>query len=410
MKTQTIIICMLGAQVLTLLGFASYAVTLNTLQVEWSLTNFQSGLIASIFFLGYMGVVSFASVLTDRLDARRIYLVGVSIEFVGLIGLAFFVNGFYSALLFMCLSGAGVAGTYMPGLKILTDRVKTGELTRYISFYTAFFGVGVGLSYFISGLILQLINWHYVFGVIALGPLLAGCIVFFCVKPLTDQKWHGKINLKWGDFFPFARWRLVLKNKDSSSYILGYVAHSLELFASRSWLVAFFMICSSYSVESFFLSGTEAASLINFFGVPASIIGNEIAIRIGRKKWVYIVMSVSAIFGIFLSMSIGQAWWLIMTLAIGHSIFIMADSATLTAGLVTSTSDHLKGAAMGLHSMLGFGGGFMGPSIFGFVLDLSGGQKQNYAWVWAYISIVIWGCLFVVYQLLSRRYSNKMSF
>jgi MFS family permease len=70
MKTRDIIICMLGAQVLTLLGFASYAVTLNTLQQEWHLTNFQSGVIASIFFLGYIGVVSFATVLTDRLDAR----------------------------------------------------------------------------------------------------------------------------------------------------------------------------------------------------------------------------------------------------------------------------------------------------------------------------------------------------
>jgi MFS family permease len=65
---------------------------------------------------------------------------------------------------------------------------------------------------------------------------------------------------------------------------------------------------------------------------------------------------------------------------------------------------------MGLHSMLGFGGGFLGPSIFGFILDLSGGQKHAHAWVWAYISIVIWGCLFVIYQFLNRRYSHKTSF
>ena len=81
----------------------------------------------------------------------------------------------------------------------------------------------------------------------------------------------------------------------------------------------------------------------------------------------------------------------------------MADSATLTAGLVTSTSDQLKGAAMGLHSMLGFGGGFLGPSIFGFILDLSGGQQQPIAWVWAYVSIVIWGCFFVIYSFFAKR-------
>jgi MFS family permease len=307
-------------------------------------------------------------------------------------------NGFYSALFFMCLNGAGVAGAYMPGLKIITDRVKTGELTRYISFYTATFGIGVGLSYLISGFILKSFNWHYVYGVIALGPLLAGAIVYFLIEPLRDKKWQNSLNLRWVDIFPMDRWQLVLKNKDASTYIWGYVVHSLELFASRSWLVAFFLICATSSEHPSLLSGTESASLINFFGVPASIIGNEIAIRIGRKKWIYISMILSTIFGILLSLLIGQAWWLVMIFAVLHTLFIMADSATLTAGLVTSTSDQLKGAAMGLHSMMGFGGGLLGPSIFGFVLDLSGGQQEPVAWMFAYLSIVIWGSVFVVYQ------------
>ena len=299
--------------------------------------------------------------------------------------------------------GAGVAGTYMPGLKILTDRLKIGELTRYISFYTAFFGVGVGLSYLFSGVILKAFNWHYVFGVIAMGPLFAGAIVYIYIEPLVDKKWQGNIHFKLQDIFPLHRWKLVWRNQESSTYILGYVAHSIELFASRSWLVAFFIICGTQSAEVFVFNGTESSGLINFFGVPASIIGNEIAIRMGRKKWIYIVMLLSTFFGICLSLSIGQGWWLVMAFAIFHSIFIMADSATLTAGLVTSTSDQLKGAAMGLHSMLGFGGGFLGPSIFGFILDLSGGQQQPIAWVWAYVSIVIWGCFFVIYQLLRKK-------
>jgi len=403
MRIKNIVIGMLSAQVLTLLGFACYAVTLTALQREWNLSNFQSGLIASTFFLGYIGFVSLATVLTDRLDARRIYLVGVSIEFIGLVGFAILTNGFYSALFFMFFIGAGVAGTYMPGLKILTDRLKTGELTRYISFYTAFFGVGVGFSYLFSGVILKAFNWHYVFGVIAMGPLFAGAIVYFYIEPLVDKKWQGNIHFKLQDIFPLHRWKLVWKNQESSTYILGYVAHSIELFASRSWLVAFFIICSTQSAEVFVFNGTESSGLINFFGVPASIIGNEIAIRMGRKKWIYIVMLLSTFFGICLSLSIGQGWWLVMAFAICHSIFIMADSATLTAGLVTSTSDQLKGAAMGLHSMLGFGGGFLGPSIFGFILDLSGGQQQPIAWVWAYVSIVIWGCFFVIYQLLRKK-------
>jgi MFS family permease len=123
---------MLSAQVLTLLGFACYAVTLITLQREWGLTNFQSGLIASSFFFGYIGFVSLATVLTDRFDAKRIYLFGVTVEFLGLMGFSLVTSGFLSALFFMFLIGAGISGTYMPGLKILTDRLKSGEITRYI--------------------------------------------------------------------------------------------------------------------------------------------------------------------------------------------------------------------------------------------------------------------------------------
>jgi MFS family permease len=76
----------------------------------------------------------------------------------------------------------------------------------------------------------------------------------------------------------------------------------------------------------------------------------------------------------------------------------MADSATLTAGLVTSANPKMKGAAMGLHSLMGFGGGLLGPEIFGFVLDLSGSQTDRISWIWAYASIVIWGVLFVIYE------------
>ncbi len=109
-------------------------------------------------------------------------------------------------------------------------------------------------------------------------------------------------------------------------------------------------------------------------------------------------MITSAIFGIAMASSTGQSWWLIIALAIGHTIFIMADSATLTAGLVMSAKENIKGAAMGLHSLMGFSGGLIGPAIFGFVLDFTGSRSSQISWVWAYFSIVIWGVLFVLFE------------
>jgi MFS family permease len=389
---------MLLAQIGALLGFAAYAVTLTTLQSEWSLSNFESGLIASAFFVGYIALVPFATALTDQMDARRIYIFGGLLAILGQLGMGFWASGFYSACLCMMMSGAGLAATYMPGLKILSDRLIQGEITRHISFYTAFFGVGTGLSYVISGWILSLGDWHHVYRWVALGPTLSLVIVYFFVRPTRHSHWGETIVINWRDIFPIRKWQQVLENRDASGYILGYTVHSLELFASRSWLVAFFILSTQLSGEQFFLAATTLAGVINFFGVPASILGNELALKLGRQRWICIVMITSAILGVSLAYSMGHASWLIVALAIGHAIFIMADSATLTAGLVTSANEKLKGAAMGLHSLMGFGGGLLGPAIFGFVLDITGSQSDRVSWIWAYASIVIWGVLFVLYQ------------
>ena len=389
---------MLMAQTCALLGFACYAVVLTTLQEEWQLSNLQSGLIASAFFLGYMLTVPLATALTDRIDAKKVYLAGGLLATCGLLGMGLFAYNFWTALILMALNGAGLAATYMPGLKILSDRIKTGELTRHIAFYTAFFGIGTGFSYLCSGWILDALGWRYVFGFIALGPFTAMLIVLLFIPALTHEKWHGPVRIRLHDIFPVDKWRLVLQDKTASGFIFGYTAHSIELFASRSWIVAFFGFCAIASGEVFLLTATTLAGVINFFGVPSSILGNEIALKIGRQKWIFLVMLSSAVFGVALALSTGQPWWLIVALAVGHAIFIMADSATLTAGLVVSAQEDIKGAAMGLHSLMGFGGGLLGPAIFGLVLDLTGSRAFSASWVWAYAAIVIWGVLFVIYE------------
>ena len=389
---------MLMAQTCALLGFACYAVVLTALQDEWQLSNLQSGLIASAFFFGYMLMVPLATALTDRVDAKKVYIFGGLSATFGLLGMGLLAHNFWTALIFMALNGAGLAGTYMPGLKILSDRIQSGELTRHIAFYTAFFGIGTGFSYLCSGWILSELGWRYVFGLIAMGPFTASLIVLFFIPKLDHEKWHGPIQIRLRDIFPLDKWRLVLQDKTASGFIFGYTVHSIELFASRSWIVAFFGFCAIVSGEPFLLTATTLAGVINFFGVPSSILGNEIALKVGRQKWVCIVMLTSAVLGIAFAFSTGHSWWLIVALAIGHAIFIMADSSTLTAGLVISAQENIKGAAMGLHSLMGFGGGLLGPAIFGFVLDISGSQTSKEAWVWAYAAVVVWGVLFVVYE------------
>ena len=77
------------------------------------------------------------------------------------------------AALLQALAGAGLAGTYMPGLKALTDRVAGPRQSRYIAFYTSTFGIGTSLSLLLAGWLGGVLSWRWAFGLLAAGPAAA---------------------------------------------------------------------------------------------------------------------------------------------------------------------------------------------------------------------------------------------
>ncbi|HEY9447319.1 MAG TPA: MFS transporter, partial [Burkholderiales bacterium] len=137
---MTFVMCL--AETLGMTGFAAYTTLLPQLQREWSLSNSHAGLIGGIFYAGYMMGVPVLTSLTDRVDSRRIYAWSCAISTLGAAGFALFAQGLWTALLFQLLIGAGLAGTYMPGLKTLTDHLEGSVQSRGTAFYTASFGIG----------------------------------------------------------------------------------------------------------------------------------------------------------------------------------------------------------------------------------------------------------------------------
>ena len=136
-----------------MLGFMTYAALLPELRDAWSMSNAEAGIVSGMFFAGYIGTVSLWTALTDRVDARRIYLAGSLLAAAGSAGFGLLARGFASAVFFQVLLGIGIAATYMPGLRLLSDRISGPYQSRYISFYTSFFGIGTALSYAMAGFI-----------------------------------------------------------------------------------------------------------------------------------------------------------------------------------------------------------------------------------------------------------------
>lgn len=372
-----------------MLGFSTYAALLPDLRDEWRMSNAEAGIVSGMFFAGYIGTVSLWTALTDHVDARKVYAAGSVLAALGSAGFGFLAAGFTSAVLCQVLLGVGIAATYMPGLRLLSDRVSGPHQSRYIAFYTSFFGIGIAVSLALAGFISAAYGWRVAFLLSSLGPVVAGALVL-ALAPVAAP---GRVRFTLQSLFPLGAWRRVLADRASAGYTLGYMAHCLELFGSRAWMVAFIAFSASlHHGDSFPWSGPAIAAVVNLLAVPASIFGNEVALRIGRRRWILIVMAASGTSGLILASAAPWHWAIVLALLIGYSMLVMAESGTLTAGLVGAAPTELRGAAMGLYSLAGFGGGLLGPVVFGTALDLAGGATHAWAWIAAYAATGA-GCL-----------------
>src|SRR5919201_1243438 len=178
---------LIAAHICSMLGYSTFAALLPQLRDAWSLSNAQAGIVGGVFFAGYIASVSYWTALTDRVDARRVYLAASVFTVAGSAGFGWLARGFFSALVFQALLGVGVAGAYMPGLRLLSDRISGPKQSRSIAFFTASFGLGTALSLALAGAIAPRWGWRAAFLLAAAGPLISAALVLSLLRPVARQ-------------------------------------------------------------------------------------------------------------------------------------------------------------------------------------------------------------------------------
>src|SRR5258705_3169317 len=87
-----------AAQVMVQIGAFFWPALMPGMIRLWGLSNSQAGLITAIFYAAYIVAVPLLVTLTDRFDAKRIYLIGVAMTGAGHALLALLAAAFRSAL------------------------------------------------------------------------------------------------------------------------------------------------------------------------------------------------------------------------------------------------------------------------------------------------------------------------
>ncbi|MBV9833595.1 MAG: MFS transporter [Alphaproteobacteria bacterium] len=375
------IVC--AAQVLVQIGAYFWPALLPQMMTRWSLSNSEAGWITSAFYAAYMVSVPVLVTLTDRIDAKRVYLFGVACTIAGHLLFGLLAEGFWSALALRALAGMGWAGTYMTGLKLLADQVDAKMMSRAVTGHAASIGVSGALSFLLGDLIALQFGWRAAFIVAGSTAAIAWLAVATLVPGRAPPPSPLAARPALFDFRP------VLRNRSAMAYALAYCVHTLEMNALRGWGVAFLAWVSAFTgAAAQMISPTVVVTALALLGTTSSVIGNEASIRFGRRRLVSAAMLLSIVFAAGLGFLGSLGYWIAVALLLVYGVVIWLDSSSLTAGAAGTAEPSRRGATLAVHSMLGYGGGFVGPLAIGWTLDICGGMSPM-AWGLAFLVVAV---------------------
>jgi MFS family permease len=394
-----LLVCL--CQLFIMLVFINYSAILPILRQEWGMSNTRAGMVFSVYQLGYIASGVILSILTDRMNTKLIFIGAALWSATANLLFALYAHDFTSGLILRALTGIGMGGTYMPGLKLVAERFAPAKRGRAIGMYVGSLMLGSSLSLALTGWLSGLYGWRVAFTVCSVG-VYAGALLSFPI-------FHG--------YSPAVRSRSasgytaeVARNRPALLMILGYGSHMWEMYGMRSWLAPFFtsaLIGWGYGQgRATGLASTIAALLVGIGAFSTAVTGT-LSDRFGRTATISMVMLSSAV----LSFSFG---WLIntnilLTLAIGllYGYLVVAESPVFSTGLTELVAPGYLGAAMGLQSLIGYSLAAISPTVFGWALDTFRGWQPvpgiNGAWGVAFASVGIGGLAGPVFMWWLRR-------
>ncbi len=361
-KTWLYMLCL--AEIGTMLVLLNYSAVLPIIKAEWGLSNTQAGLIYSAYQVGYIILVVVLSTLTDYVDAKKVYV--ISALWAGVAGIAFaiFADSFYSGLILRCLTGFGLAGTYMPGLKMVSAKFNPDQRGWAIGLYVGAFSLGTALSLLLSGVLTGLFEWRTAIFVTSLGPIAGGLIALFSLDsmpPLRTGREKGAF-------------RQVFENRPALLVMLGYAAHMWEMFGMRGWIVAFFaaaMVSRNLDMAAATSYGAVFSAAIIMVGGFSTALAGTLSDRFGRVRMIRIIMYSSAACSLFFGWIRPWPVALIVLISLIYGVLVTAESSVLSTSVTELVPYEYLGSAMAVQSFVGWTAAAIAPAVFGVILDLA---------------------------------------
>ncbi|EPZ52649.1 MFS transporter [Alicyclobacillus acidoterrestris] len=366
MKNKTgILILMCLSMLLSYVPWYNYSAVSGLLSKQYHINPFQSGLILSLFQLGYVIVVPFTGWLADRFGIKLVLITATFATFVFSMLFGLVSNGFLSILILRLLTGMAAGAIYAPGMSLLSNWFEPQRRGTAIGAYTGALTAAYAGGYFLAAPIAASFGWRA--GIVWSSlPALIGAILLFWIKesPLQTQLSYD------GAAPPVAA---LPRLSPGGGYAgpgiitLSYCGHMWELYSFWGWIgpaMVASVVMTGASLDHATRYGGILAAIIILIGAPSSYLWGIFADRVGRLRSILISLVCSGIGELLIGWTVHQA--ALMTL-VGFWVgfWVIADSAQYKAGLTEMSEPRVRTTLLGFQSSIGYLMTVFGPTVFG---------------------------------------------
>jgi MFS family permease len=177
--------------VLTTINFLNYidqrllSAVLESIKLEWTLSDAQAGLLGSVFVIVYT-MTAPIGYLGDRMRRKNLIAGGVLLWSLATVAAAFARN-YHELLVARALLGVGEACYATIAPSIIADLYSKDLRSRKLAYFYLATPVGSALGYILGGWIGEDYGWRAVFLCGGLPGLLFAALAFFIVEPRRGQ-------------------------------------------------------------------------------------------------------------------------------------------------------------------------------------------------------------------------------
>ena len=338
------------------------AAALPLLRTEWNASSAALGWVVSAYLLGYAAAVLVVLPLTDRIGPSRVIAIGALVTALANLGFALAAHNVVTASALRVVAGFGLAGVYMPGVRLVAQSSDPARRGTAVGLYVAAFYLGGSLSFLATGLLLEPVGWRgaaVILGAVALAAVPIAMFSSRGIPQTTGERAH--LDLR------------VLRNAPLVRTIVAYVGHSWELFILRAWLAAF--LAAAFALRG--LSPTDAsatasqwAALLLALGVPGVFVGGWLSDRVGRLRAALLYALGSGAISVGFGTLLFAPWPAVVAIGGMYGALVAADSAVYSTAVTELAPAARIGSAQALQAVAGFGIGSLGPVAAGVTLDL----------------------------------------